>query len=502
MPRGLSLLLLLAVSACAQGGPSAQRPTEPAPPEARPASLDPATVRAALDRASAAFEATAVGGAYAWACSVEGRHRFGETALGPAEGAVQPPGTPTVGETWLRAFRATGDPAYLDRARRAGRALARGQLPSGGWDYVLSPSPGHGLTTFDDDTTQSAVRFLLRLVAALDAVPADAADDSVRAALDRALTAVVAAQYPNGAWPQRWDGRRHPSADHPGGAARIPEAYPREHPRLPYHQHYTLNDHAHRDLLLTLRLAVRHTPRSDVREAFARGLAFVRQAQLPEPQAGWAQQYNVAMEPAWARAFEPPAVSAAESSQLVRLLVDLYLDEGDASLLAPVEPALRWLRRSRLPSGEWARLYELGTNQPLYGDRDGRLHASLGEISAERRSGYRWEGDFDIPENAARAEQVLAEGREAWLRRHPGWRLDGDAPAPGSKKHLARALSVIEALDTEGRWTSPARGRRAAVHPGRWIESAVFNANLRILCAALEALPGAEPPGQQTAPPG
>ncbi len=498
MPRGLSLLLLLAVSACAQGEPSPLRPTAPASAATTRASIDPATVRASLDRAASAFEATAVEGAYAWACSVDGRHRYGETALGPAEGAVQPPGTPAVGETWLRAYRATGDRAYLERARRAGQALARGQLPFGGWDYVLSPAPRDGLTTFDDDTTQSAVRFLIRLVAALEGASANTGDETVRAALDRALSAVVAAQYPNGGWPQRWDGRRHRPADHPGGAARIPETYPRQHPRSPYYGHYTLNDHAHRDLLLTLRLAVRHTRRPDVAQAYARGLAFVREAQLPEPQAGWAQQYNIAMEPAWARAFEPPAVSAAESGQLVRLLVDLYLEDGDASLLTPVGPALEWLRRSRLPSGEWARLYELGTNQPLYGDRDGRLHTTLEEISAERRSGYRWQGDFDIPETLARADGVLAEGREAWLRRHPGWSFDGDEPATMSRKREARAITVIESLDTEGRWTSPARGQRAAVHPGLWIESAVFNANVRLLCDVLEARNTAAPRETQT----
>jgi hypothetical protein len=41
--------------------------------------------------------------------------------------------------------------------------------------------------------------------------------------------------------------------------------------------------------------------------------SFLLKAQLPEPQPAWAQQYNFAMEPVWARKFEPPAVSSVES---------------------------------------------------------------------------------------------------------------------------------------------------------------------------------------------
>jgi PelA/Pel-15E family pectate lyase len=42
----------------------------------------------------------------------------------------------------------------------------------------------------------------------------------------------------------------------------------------------------------------------------------------------------------------------------------------------------------------WARLYELDTDKPIFGDRDRTIHYVLGEISNERRAGYTWYGDW------------------------------------------------------------------------------------------------------------
>ena len=48
---------------------------------------------------------------------------------------VQPPGTPAVGMAYLDAYDVSGDTLYLNGAIDAARALAWGQLGSGGWDY-------------------------------------------------------------------------------------------------------------------------------------------------------------------------------------------------------------------------------------------------------------------------------------------------------------------------------------------------------------------------------
>ena len=38
----------------------------------------------------------------------------------------------------------------------------------------------------------------------------------------------------------------------------------------------------------------------------------------------------------------------------------------------------------------WARFYELGTNRPLFCNRDSKPVYSLAEVARERRTGYGW----------------------------------------------------------------------------------------------------------------
>jgi PelA/Pel-15E family pectate lyase len=38
----------------------------------------------------------------------------------------------------------------------------------------------------------------------------------------------------------------------------------------------------------------------------------------------------------------------------------------------------------------WARFYALGTDLPIFGDRDKSIHDTVDEISRERRDGYSW----------------------------------------------------------------------------------------------------------------
>lgn len=41
----------------------------------------------------------------------------------------------------------------------------------------------------------------------------------------------------------------------------------------------------------------------------------------------------------------------------------------------------------------WARFYEIGTNRPIFSDRDGQVRYALSEIGEERRTGYLWYTD-------------------------------------------------------------------------------------------------------------
>jgi PelA/Pel-15E family pectate lyase len=39
-------------------------------------------------------------------------------------------------------------------------------------------------------------------------------------------------------------------------------------------------------------------------------------------------------------------------------------------------------------------MYEIGTDKPVFGDRDRTIHYDVLEISAERRNGYAWFGTW------------------------------------------------------------------------------------------------------------
>ncbi|MFN7923884.1 MAG: hypothetical protein U0Q16_27525 [Bryobacteraceae bacterium] len=133
--------------------------------------------------------------------------------------------TPIVGMTYLDAFDATGDRFYLDAARAAAVSLVKGQHCSGGWDYSIEFDPAkrkrypyrvddncaavnrpagatewtQPYTNLDDNTTQACLRLMMRVDKALGFQ-----DAAIHEAAIYALTKLAEAQYPNGAWPQRF----------------------------------------------------------------------------------------------------------------------------------------------------------------------------------------------------------------------------------------------------------------------------------------------------------
>ncbi len=421
--------------------------------------------RTSLAKATRYLTSISTEGGYLWRYAADLKERWGEERATDTQIWVQPPGTPAVGTAFLEAYKATGDDLHLRAAQGAALALVQGQLVSGGWDYVIEFDPARrskwayytdarsdtaatdsrrNTTTFDDNNTQSALRFLMAFLA-LQTNQASAEVKRIRDALDHGLSKMIEAQYPNGAWPQRWDGYPHDPARHPVRKARIPTDYPRTWTRTNYGVYYTLNDGAQLDCIETMLEAFHRLGDSRYLEAAKRGGDFLVLAQLPEPQPGWAQQYNFDMEPAWARAFEPPAICSSESAVAMRTLVDLFVETDDARYLEPIPRFVAWLERSRLGPDRWARLYEMGSNKPLYGDRDGLIHYTLAEISAERQRGYSWLGSYGIPEALDYYKDVMTKGRESFLKlkRMP---KDQKPPSP------ARVAYILEQQDEQGRW--------------------------------------------------
>jgi hypothetical protein len=176
-----------------------------------------------LDRAIQFFrKQVATEGGYLWRYSADLSKREGEGKASATQVWVQPPGTPAVGMALLKAHQATGEKRHLDAVVDAARCLVRGQLRSGGWDYSIEFEPkrrqlwnyrveeenpkGKNVSTLDDNTTQAALRLLMRADIALGMK-----DKEIHDAVRDGLDALLKTQYPNGAWPQRFEGPPDPA---------------------------------------------------------------------------------------------------------------------------------------------------------------------------------------------------------------------------------------------------------------------------------------------------
>ncbi len=445
---------------------------------------------AGLKQAVEFFRAkVAIEDAYLWRYSEDLARREGERFATATQAWVQPPGTPSVGMALLGAHEATGDAYFLEAARGTARALVKGQLRSGGWDYVIEFDPklrgryayriaggsetGANVTTLDDDTTQSALRCLMRVDRALQFKEAE-----IHEAAQFALTALLKAQYPNGAWAQRFDRPPEPSK-HPIVAASYPETWSRTWPGADYRGFYTFNDNNLSIMIDTLLAAERTYQQPAYRAAALRIGSFILLSQMPAPQPGWAQQYDAAMHPAWARKFEPPAVTGGEALGVLRSLLVLYRATAEQKYLEPIPRALDYYRASRLPGGRIARFYELKTNKPLYFTKDYVLTYS----------------DADLPTHYSfkTSDWTTNFAREFdRVRTLPPARLA--APPQPARPELtdglvAQTQAALAALDDQGRWVESGRLRfQGPEDPTRRILSTeTFIRNLTILSAYLAA---------------
>ena len=443
----------------------------------------------------------AVQGSYLWQYSEDLSKREGEGVATATQGWVQPPGTPSVGGAFLNAYEATRDTRYLEAATETARGLIRGQLESGGWTYVLEFDPvarkklayreggkstGKNVTTLDDDTTQAALRFLMRVDRALTF-----RDAKINEAVQYGLNSLLNAQYPNGAWPQGFS--QPPDREKfPVKKAAYPASWPRTWPgSQEYWQRYTLNDNALATTIETMfeagRISGQPAPANDFTNLAARCRAaaekagdFLMLAQMPEPQPAWAQQYDVDMQPAWARKFEPPTVTGGESHGAMRTLLKLYRQTGRRKYLEPIPRALDYLRRSRLPDGRLARFYELRTNKPLYFTTDYQLTYD----------------DSDLPTHYA---FKVPDGTEAIRRDYERLKgmttdqlvaLERPKPVQVTSQMIAEVQAVLAAQDARGRWVEGGglKYHRPKDPSVRIIRCETFTKNVELLSRYLSAI--------------
>ncbi len=309
-------------------------------------------------------------GGYLFSYAADLSDQWGEAPARPSQIWVQQ-ATPDMGELFLHVYGATGDERYLRCAERAAEALVYGQHRLGGWHYFIDfDKPGladwyervfsrfkwgmeeyrhyYGNCTYDDNTTQGATRFLLRLYMTT-------LDPAWRAPLLKALDFMLISQYPNGSWPQRYP-LRHEFV-HDGLAD--------------YTSYYTMNDNSMRDILSVLIEAWEKLGDERYLDAALRGADFMLAAQGPLEQAGWAEQYDMNMQPAWARTHEPAGYMPRQSEQCMYQLMEFYRMTGDRRYLDPIPRCIDWLERTAietLPNGRIRvpRYLEAGANRPIY----------------------------------------------------------------------------------------------------------------------------------------
>ena len=328
--------------------------------------LDDALVAEANDGMSKAVTylrtKVAYGGGYLGSYKADLSDQWGEGHATRTQNWIQPPGCPSVGFAFLRAWEATGDQQYLDGVREVAHSLVYGQLECGGWDYIVDHAPegakrwfyhhnansddatlkqGRNTGTFDDNVTQHATRLLIAADLAFEQQ-----DEAIHDAALYALEYHLKSQAAEGGWPQRFplSGRS-------------------------YGDFFTFNDNSIADCIDVMMIAYGAYGDQRYRDAVVKAGDFIVKAQLPEPQPIWAQQYDLDVRPAWARRFEPASVTAGESVGVMRTVVKVALFLEDEKYLQPIPPALAWYKRSELTGadkGRWARFYELGTNKPLY----------------------------------------------------------------------------------------------------------------------------------------
>jgi len=298
------------------------------------------------------------------------------------------------------------------------------QLGNGGWPKQLEDKSvvnyGASLTpellakikatkdlhaTFDNKATTREVVYLVKAYKKTQ-------NKAYLTAAEKGLDYILAAQYANGGWPQYYPDQSS------------------------YRSEITYNDDAMINVLDILHDIA--TKKNDfevvnpeyikkAEKAVAKGIDCILKTQVK--QKGeltiWAAQYDKdSMLPAKARAFEPASLATGESAGIVRFLMGIKNPSADVK--KSVAAAVKWFDTYKISgfrfvrekgktasliadntSMAWARFYDLEKNVPIFGDRDNSIKSKLEELSAERRNGYAWYGNW--------GQKIIEKEYPKWL---------------------------------------------------------------------------------------
>ncbi|MDB5886848.1 MAG: Pectic acid lyase [Polaromonas sp.] len=409
----ISMLSPIALAAC--GGGDDTPATAPAPLPATPQ----AEASAALKRAASYMdEVVSYRGGYVWSYSPDLTQTFGEMEAKRTMLWLQPPGTSSVGHTYLDAFHATADERFYQASDRTGKAVAAAQHPSGGWNYIYDfageESLKHwydtigmngwrleefqhyyGNATFDDATTAVAAQLMLRMYL-------EKKDPVYLAATEKAIKFIVDAQFgpqftvADGGWPQRFPHNPNSITAMPlPNAGQLPAGARAGMEDGDYTLHVTFNDDVMGENIKFLTMCVMTLGRKDLVPAIIRAMDCMQRMQWTSSanplQSGWSLQHlsretngRPAGAPAGARSYEPRSLATHTTQTNIQQLFGYFTLTGDKKYLSQLQKAINWLKSPsiQLPANvaavnpllagrNVATFIELDTNEPLYIHRYG-----------------------------------------------------------------------------------------------------------------------------------
>ena len=300
----------------------------------------------------------------------------------------------------------TGDAWYAGgEAKQLTAVVLSYQTPTGGWSKHTGFSngprqpgmlfssqyepgkPPHYLATFDNGSTTEQLHFLANVWLATK-------HEDCAAGFIRGLNFILAAQYPNGGWPQ---------------------VYPLEGG---YHDDITFNDDAMTHILELLHAIASKEPQFDflaetqrqqAAEALARGIRCVLETQITQGsrKTGWCSQFDaLTLQPSSARKMEPATLGGTETAHIVKFL--MTITNPAPEIVASIEAGLKWLGEVKIngetrtnaagkkffaassDGGEirWARFYNLTNSKPVFPGRDGISYDTFEAMAAKNKLGY------------------------------------------------------------------------------------------------------------------
>jgi PelA/Pel-15E family pectate lyase len=247
--------------------------------------------------------------------------------------------------------------------------------------------------TLDNGATTTEMRFLAKVQQHLPGKDGDV----YRASITRGVKYLLAAQYPNGGWPQN---------------------YPIEGG---FHDGITFNDNAVAEASMILADVAEGSPEfafipADLRKtagvASRRAVDIILAAQVvvDGKKTVWPQQVDaLTLEPISARNYEMRSLASAESADVLIFL--MRQPSPTPEIKEAIHAGAAWLKAHAIygkaftkvsdvegrklidkPGAGpiWSRNYDIRTGKPIFGDWDKSIQDDVNNISKGRRNGYSW----------------------------------------------------------------------------------------------------------------